>query len=113
MAQGGITNMPESGSLAVLHGKEMVMPLPDELSPTKFAEIMKGMTEAERANFAERMTAGGTFSAESAQFESMINSSKIGENATLLAKLSEQIDELLRATRDVVANTERTARGVA
>jgi len=59
------------------------------------------------------MLYGGTVSPETAMLEAMKDNSKISSTSIdLLAKLNQNIEDLLRATRDVVANTERTARGV-
>ena len=108
-ASGGIANMPDTGGLAMLHGKEAVIPLPDELSPSKFAETMKTMTEASKAE----MTSQSPADLINALSREMNNTLGQINNVDVLSKLSEQMEELLRATRDVVANTDRTARGVA
>lgn len=92
MARGGIVNMPESGGLAMLHGREAVIPLPDSMSLDSKGEV---------SNIAKMMN-------ESLQLapstESMIDQLKI---------LNNSMDMLLAQTRAVADHTERTARGVA
>lgn len=92
LAKGGIVNMPESGGLAMLHGKEAVIPLPDNMS-------LSGMSESDRYEKILNETLRPT-----ASNESMIDQLKI---------LNNSMEMLLSQTRMVADHTERTARGVA
>lgn len=109
-ASGGIANFPKTGAPAILHGREMVLPLPNDLTPENLAETLKGMNESQRQSQLQQMA-----NTELNAFESMNRDmiSKSETNISVLSKLTEQMEELLTATRLVVANTERTARGVA
>lgn len=89
LAKGGIVNMPESGGLAMLHGKEAVIPLPDNFSLSNTSEAAKMMNETLQPV---------------ASNDSMIDQLKI---------LNNSMEMLLNQTRMVADHTERTARGVA
>jgi len=117
-AKGGFISGPESGTLAMLHGKEMVLPLPDSLTPAKIGELLTGLADMQKQMTVEQisnqnLTLDNITSMNAMAVASDTRTTRTDESVPVLTRLSDQMEELLTATRLVVANTERTARGVA
>jgi hypothetical protein len=92
-ARGGIADMPDTGGLAMLHGREAVIPLPEGLTPESLEKIVQ-----------RGATADSAVSSQQVQFSEMTD---------LLRILNQSMSDLLSTTRSVADHTERTARGVA
>jgi hypothetical protein len=116
-AKGGIIDGPSTGTLAMLHGKEIVMPL-----PTNF-DISDLLKQAENQMAA---TGGSIIDPQLAQMMAMFgddlktstSTQKISldtdqQIAALMQSLNTKFDDMIDHMREVVANTDRTARGVA
>lgn len=116
-AKGGIIDGPNSGTLAMLHGKEMVLPLPDNLTPAKIGELLTGLTDMQKQMAVEQISNQtltlNDLASMNASAANNTRTTGADESVPVLTRLSDQMEELLTATRLVVANTERTARGVA
>jgi hypothetical protein len=115
-AKGGIIEGPSTGTLAMLHGKEIVMPL-----PTNF-DISDLLKQADN----QIAATGSIIDPQLAQMMAMFgddmktstNTQKISldtdqQIATLMRSLNTKFDDMIDQMREVVANTDRTARGVA
>lgn len=87
MARGGIISGPTSGYPATLHGREMVIPLPDTAKPEAISQAIGRGT----------MNGGETS-------EQMV---------TLMKNLNENFENMQSIMRSVADHTARTARGVA
>lgn len=87
MARGGIISGPASGYPATLHGREMVIPLPDTARPEAISQAIGRGT----------MNGGETS-------EQMV---------TLMKNLNENFENMQSIMRSVADHTARTARGVA
>lgn len=86
-ATGGIASGPTSGYPVMLHGREMVIPMPDDVGANNVrSSPLPGMSGAAETS------------------ENMLN---------VMTKMSENFEVMLRKMEDVANHTERTARGVA
>jgi hypothetical protein len=119
-ATGGIADGPAEGFPVMLHGREAVIPLPDNFQPDEVKKdslesILGNMSESDRADYLKGLT-GGTDTKEALATMPMMqfDPKEFSDNMQMLMeKLIDRVDDLTRATLEVADHTERTARNVA
>ena len=106
MARGGITNFPVSGAPAMLHGREMVLPLPDSLNKENLENLVFGNNNTSAMMETMRSILG-------TQSQSVSKVTAIDEEMLIaIQNLNMKFDQMLNTMRDVASSTEATARGV-
>ena len=121
LASGGMVDFPVDGSLAVLHGREAVIPLPSGLRPEDLGDIFKTMLAKldpqDRARSQESLMTNLSEIEKSAldsKISRLSNSDSMMEVlATEMSKLNENMERMVAEARNISTYTERTARGVA
>jgi hypothetical protein len=120
-ARGGITDYPSTGRLAMLHGREAVIPLPSGLKSEDLGDMFKIIQEKlYEPNQNLDIAAATRLNAES-QGQAVAQMDRMGmtmddmmERLTIeMSKLSDTMERMVSETRNISTYTERTARGVA
>jgi uncharacterized protein YcfJ len=116
-AKGGIIDGPSTGTLAMLHGKEIVMPLPTNFDISDLLKQADNQMAATGGSIVDpqmaqmmAMFSDGMLTSSSTQKISLDTDQQI---AALMQSLNTKFDDMIDHMREVVANTDRTARGVA
>jgi hypothetical protein len=113
---------PATGTPSMLNGKEMTVPLPDNFDISKLSnnELRNLATAAEAGVLGSELTAKLDAIATAMQApntESKATQQKTLETdqqiAALMRSLNTKFDDMIDHMREVVSNTDRTARGVA
>jgi hypothetical protein len=120
-ARGGITDYPASGRLAMLHGREAVIPLPSGLRAEDLGDMFKTMQEKldpqDRARLQESLMKTNLTEMERSVLDSkmaQLSSDSMMERLTAeMVKMNEGMERMISEARNISAYTERTARGVA
>ena len=121
-ANGGLVDFPTSGSLAVLHGQEAIIPLPSGLRAEDLADVFKSLKEGlSKKQLSENQMdeAGPAIDRLFKEYKvsSLAQNESLGANQEDMVKqlfeLNTSMNTLIDHMRDVSNHTERTARGVA
>lgn len=120
-AKGGIINAPRTGMPARLHGREMVLPLPDNLSKAEIEKLRLQVERDTEMSAMSRIDPNPRGSIDNTKLEEIFQTEKPSDKALLetnremvsmLATLNQRFDEMNMHMREVVSNTDRTARGL-
>ena len=122
LASGGLVDFPTTGSLAVLHGQEAVIPLPSGLRAEDLADVFKSLKEG----LSEKQLSENQMDEAHPAIDRLFKEYKVSslaQNESLgstqedmvkqLFELNTSMNTLIDHMRDVSNHTERTARGVA
>ena len=119
-ALGGIADGPASGFPVMLHGREAVIPLPDNFRPDdvkkdSLESILGNMSESDRADYLKGLAGVNETGDALATIPMMqFDPKEFSDNMQMMMKtLIDRVDDLTRATLEVADHTERTARNVA
>lgn len=108
-ASGGVLNGSPMGVPAILHGREMVLPLPEQLTESNIRNLALGIQTDPSTALIESIRASLTQGQTSDK--QLIDSSD--KMAVMIQTMNTKFDDLINSVREVAVNTDRTARGVA